>query len=58
MGDKPYTTTADEVVIVRPGEPTPSLTVLPDAPPPGLSPQEMETWLENEEDERLFGENS
>lgn len=25
-------------------------------PPSGLSPVELRTWIENEEDERMFGE--
>ncbi len=68
MADEPYSMTADEVIVVRPGDPVPPVLVvmpdgsvaradeLPKSPPPGLSPTELETWYENEEDERLFGE--
>ena len=68
MADEPYSMTADEVIVVRHGEPVPPVLVvtpdgsvvradeLPKYPPPGLSPEELETWYENEEDERLFGE--
>ncbi len=70
MADAPYVTTADEVTIVRPGDPVPPVLVvmpdgsvirydeLPNTPPPGLSGTALETWLENEEDERLFGEDT